>query len=595
MMSGSNLLCAKRNNVYVLVEKPNNEKGLSTRYWSMHLAGLECEDLRQSADELRQSLPKPHGPTAKSKALLNSLANALGAKSYDYWLDVELPRIKSFLSEHGMTTPSDLISWRNRNQHATFSLTAVEVSQRLFTSGKPLPKRIFTGVGSHLYASGYSTWEFCNLWPDSVHSKDIVDFCMAGLTSVLRSDAPLGQGWNIKQEMTGRQWLIHALPGEVGSCFNLIGDNLVEPADGDPVITAYQMQKPAVDLYNCIFEQFRREIESSSLGWVDVIPLPGNDNIVFLRGANGEFDWVVRNQRDEPFTGNTLYPLLTRNELPSAMDEKIRWNAHIYYATDIWFEKLTHDAEARYYEQGGTVQCWPGYDILHQRELLAQGYIKPNPKTGKTLEGFFPHRLKNRTLMVSPLVTIKELFEYLDHSDWREIRNKRIQTVDGSIRSRDEIFSINEETSNDYPAAVSWLDAIAYCRHFEQRTGVPVRLMTTEEWFEVAPEPSVQDSYLGWPEKKLTEPGPHRRPDWSLTYGPDLKVTNSASGIPFLMERGFFEWLFEHEDHFARMACAATGKALRAEISRGLYPVHSTMAYKGVKVGFRLCYVLDEN
>lgn len=84
MMSGSNLLCAKRNNVYVLVEKPNNEKGLSTRYWSMHLAGLECEDLRQSADELRQSLPKPHGPTAKSKALLNSLANALGAKSYDY-------------------------------------------------------------------------------------------------------------------------------------------------------------------------------------------------------------------------------------------------------------------------------------------------------------------------------------------------------------------------------------------------------------------------------------------------------------------------------------------------------------------------------
>ena len=240
------------------------------------------------------------------------------------------------------------------------------------------------------------------------------------------------------------------------------------------------------------------------------------------------------------------------------------------------------------------MQSWPGYEILHQRELLAQGYIKPNPKTGKTLDGFFPHRLKNRTLMVSPLVTMRELFEYLDHSDWLEIRNERIQKVDGSIPSN-EIFSLNEEASDDYPAAVSWLDAIAYCRHFEQRTGVPVRLLTTEEWFEVAPEPSVQDSYLGWPEKKLTEPGPHRRPDWSLTYGPDLKVTNSASGIPFLMERGFFEWLLDHEDRFARMACAATGKALGDEISRGRYPVHSTMLYKGVKVGFRLCYVFDEN
>lgn len=65
----------------------------------------------------------------------------------------------------------------------------------------------------------------------------------------------------------------------------MLGDNLVMPASTPPEFTLYQTTEKDIDLQLKIFELFREEIELTEAGWVDVIPVPGNENLVFLKGA----------------------------------------------------------------------------------------------------------------------------------------------------------------------------------------------------------------------------------------------------------------------------------------------------------------------
>ncbi|WP_337160263.1 hypothetical protein [Pseudomonas putida] len=153
-MNISDLLHASRE-VYVLTEKPNTEEGGSDRFWSMRLEGLHQDHIRRAVVELRSRWPRPFpkhvARSMKSGALQDSLARALGAKSYLDWFESEQPKITGFLSEHGMSVPTDLIKWSYAPGFAG-PLTAQQVADRLFNSGLPLPKRLFTGVGSLLFA-----------------------------------------------------------------------------------------------------------------------------------------------------------------------------------------------------------------------------------------------------------------------------------------------------------------------------------------------------------------------------------------------------------------------------------------------------------
>ena len=153
-MNISDLLHASRD-VYVLTEKPNTEEGGSDSFWSIRLEGLHHDHICRAVAELRKRRSRPISKqverTTKSVALQDSLARALGAKSYSDWREVEQQKIANFLSEHGMSVPTDLIKWSYAPGFAG-PLTAQQVADRLFNSGLPLPKRLFTGVGSLLFA-----------------------------------------------------------------------------------------------------------------------------------------------------------------------------------------------------------------------------------------------------------------------------------------------------------------------------------------------------------------------------------------------------------------------------------------------------------
>ena len=205
------------------------------------------------------------------------------------------------------------------------------------------------------------------------------------------------------------------------------------------------------------------------------------DRYQFLKGLNGSFDWVIRDQRDFELTGNPYSPFFKNDELPSAMHFS-EFKAHLYFKRDSWFERLEHEAENRHYIEGGTTADWPGYSKLLLRELIAsKGYSAPTGKRSAADDQFIPHRFGDKCLMVSPLVSIKDFYTFYENSDLVTERVKRIVKNNQPLETN--LLAVNNPgEENSLPASLTWYDAVAYCRDFERRTGLAVRLLSIEEW-----------------------------------------------------------------------------------------------------------------
>lgn len=613
-MTTENLMRATRN-VVLLAPKPGVSAPGNRLYWHMSLRGLDAQDIKDAITSLRREHEKKAVVVSKIKALKitalqNALAATLGARSYDHWRDSELPRIEAFLSNEGMTRPRDLITWKDRPLFAG-ALTAQRLAERFFNSGLPLPKRLFTGTGSMLFAtSGYGRMDIQTIaGRPMLNDEERLAFCMQHENDVLlrahelRTKGPEAPGYI---DLTGRTLALNAVSELIGGMYNLLGDNLCAPMRCPAEFTAYDTSAKDDALDSRIFALFRKEIEESPDGWMDVVPMPDNDNLVFLKGGDGSFDWVVREQRDEPFAGNPLYPIFHTRDLPSALQSTQKLAASLYFKRGEWRERLEHLAAARHYAEGGTLTNWPGYDKLVQRKLVADnGYAFPRPPEGTRDDAFAPHRLKDRCIMVSRLVTVHDFWKFYEHSEWRRIRAGRALAAGYSIE--DDLGAVNLHDAGDAPASVTWFDALAYCRHVESETGLPVRLLDTEEWQEICPAPARDIAQDGWGDLAWIVIGgdgrtgtdsAHRYPEacahagW-LNFGKEPIWSFNREGLPFLSVVDFGEWLGDYAHGHAAAANAATGKALMTgPLERDFCPANLTMRYKGLKVGFRLCYAV---
>jgi hypothetical protein len=73
-----------------------------------------------------------------------------------------------------------------------------------------------------------------------------------------------------------------------------------------------------------------------------------------------------------------------------------------------------HLAGTRYYVEGRMAAGWPGHDKLVQQKLVADGgYVSPRLPEGPRHDAFTPHRLKDRCLMVSRLLTVDDFWEFM--------------------------------------------------------------------------------------------------------------------------------------------------------------------------------------
>lgn len=598
--------------VHLLIARPGQAANAERRFWSMLLDGLHHSHLKTSAKALQKDRKRPgrpvsDDPSLKLSGLHHGLAQALGSKTFDAWRHREQELIK-FLNNHGMTRPADLIRWPRM---FSYSLTARDVSDRLFNSGLPLPDRIFTGVGSKFFAArGRGRIDIHALSEEPVYGEEAkLNWCIDRADqTVLSLDREFDWDSDAPDhvDLTGTDLLLHAFHLDaVAAAFNLLGDNLVEPMQRPPEFRSYNASEDELSFDRHVFNIFRLEIDRSESGWVEVIPFPDNDNLVFLKGDNGAFDWVIRNQRDEAFTGNPYHPILKNHELPTAMKAS-ELNAHLYFTTGEWYERLEHSAETRHYEEGGTIATWPGYSKLLMRELLAtrRSYAVPTQPKGRNNLNFIPHRLNGYCLMISPPVTIQEFWRFFEGSDWRDDRISRSSRTNMQLEA--DLAAVNLHDDDHLPASITWFDALAYCRYYEQKTGLPVRLLEVEEWKQISPQPAQNIEKDGWGDLTWVVEGgdgktggetAHRYPEACggggyLRFGKEITWTQNQQGLPFVSVVDFGEWLADYADGYAPVANAATGKALMTgPLDRDRCPAHLTMRYKGLKVGFRLCYV----
>ena len=218
-MNIENLLLATRK-VYALIPRPNDE----TKFWSMRLDGLHSSHVITSAKTLRNSRKKPKrsisgDPSLKVNNLHNGLASLLGARSIDHWREVEL-KLEGFLRKNGMTVPTDLIKW---DSFPFIKITARQISDRIFKSNLPQPKRIFTGVGSRFFkANGIGLLDFTQKSQTSAHCIDAhIKWTESNKNEVVLT-API--------KLTRRDLLLHAHGfGCIGPAINLLGDSLIDP------------------------------------------------------------------------------------------------------------------------------------------------------------------------------------------------------------------------------------------------------------------------------------------------------------------------------------------------------------------------------
>ena len=618
-----NVLCATRD-TYVLADRPSDGPADLNRKWSIRIGGLHQDHLRDAVNKLRQQhRPRADKPSKKRAlkptALLDSLAKALGAQSYDQWLTIEQPKIISLLHEHGMMRPVDLIKWATP---AVAPLAAQQVADRLFNSGMAIPQRMFTGVGSPLFAaSGYGRIDINQLAGQLFFSdQQRYNFCEQYSDQVvLRAEHMCEESELAYLDMTGRMLMLNAVREYVDGMFNLLGSNLMQPTIGEPVMRVYNITESELEWDLRLFRLFRAEIESSSAGWVEVIPVPGNANLIFLKGQDGAFDWVIRDQRDRALSMNSLHPFFVQGEIPTAMDPG-KLLGHLYYATATWRERLEHDAESRHYASGGTAANWPGYQTLIERELIAaQGFQMPRQPAGRARSDFFAHRLNEHCLMVSPLITIAQFQAFALRTGWSHLRAEKARLA--GFGGFDDLDRLTSSDPDELPVALTWLDAVAYCRDFEARSELPVRLLTIDEWRQITPPPSVNVGaintargftvksgerpndpiyeQLGWgivgsDGKQGTNSSDVERVGGVMRFADRLNWVNNREGLPFLSTAGFAEWLAGHRHQQAPAACTATHQSIRGgAVERALCPVDNSMNYKGAKVGFRLCYVAN--
>jgi hypothetical protein len=647
----TNQVLASTRLTHILIARPTH----AGKYWATQLPGLSWDHIAQATRALRTK----HASTStklrddrslKTSDLHKSFAKALGVSDQQTLRKLLNDDLPLFMEKHGLITPADLIKPTNQ-RISMIQFDPREVADRIFNSTNPLPRRIYTGVGGKLFQYAPVHSLFIEFLRSSILG-DIGQHPSSQLIQVLQrrggervfdenglehahefyQGLPNGKETQISNEaflqLTWRDVLLSGGPLnlDVGTMLGALATRHRLLCAG--VIGPLQEEAAIHDGSPELFSILRQAIVDDMDGWVDVVPF--NNHLCFLKGSDGQFDWVVRDQRNDSLSINPLYPILDAKELPS--EQRNTFSVWHYYQTG---RSLHDDHLAAWTWQHDRGDLLKGerkpLNMIEQYlrdtgtyRVVARPYAAPVQTVKRPI--FYDHRVGSVPLKVSELITAEQLLEFVCAENWLQTRAQRSEKA--GIRLDPIEPQIQEK---NLPAGVTYYDAIAYCGWLEKQLGAPVRLLTPTEWQSALPTQlkerhvarlqnrlPVDQAVRVMAKRKLNR---GKRPtdrvvgcefDGKLMDHEDLPwldqarygavsvrfveenvswVTND-DGLPFLDGRGFGEWLNNMSHGHAPAVCAAYGRTLSdGELHTADHAIYSTYKHHGCKIGFRVCFI----
>lgn len=602
------------------------------KFHILPIYGLEPDLLKQSVKYVSRDREKVGRCT-----LLNSLAKCLGFKGgfAGYTFEYE-QKLKPFMQKHTLNQYADLIKVRF-NDDNFLKLNRQDVSERLFFSENLMPKKIFTGYDfpyDQHFDDGIGVYNFeINRKLLGLNQNPYDDNCSSNVDKALLN--PLFQVPLKRHNFQSRALIDIVIGGDLTyiQCgFNLLGDQLVFPRNKSAVFQIYSKnQVSEIEVLkhcNRKMDLFIQRIEEINKGWVEVIPF--NENLIFLKGEKGEYDFIFRNQRDEKFNHQIYANYLKRSDVPK-FDDEYHFTRWFYFEFKGHRQQVLHDAERQFYLSGGVVGDYPGKSALI-KQALCDEYQKTFKDLTSEIElsEFKKVNLTNgKALMVSELVTIADLYEFMKSNDEYFTKRERLVSPQGQL---DNLYSVNADEDSNVPASMTWYDVLAYINWFNRRNVVETRLLSLDEYIEISPFHQIPDPYEHFDSKDIKEPlvKIKSNPDGTISLLSETKKPKFQSGLsfdkqsgkkfidhpPYMEEEDFqnlelkFESInyeqnknlkFLRSNFFGEWLAEKT--CIRSESLTSFYgdtyiltskpPLHSTGKYKGMKIGFRLCYELN--
>lgn len=577
-----------------------------------HIASIT--DLSEESVKVASYALKKDRQAIKLGTIQNYIAKSLGFRAgfAGFKQEVTGP-LPEFMREHGLVKCSNLVAPRD-DFACMIKLGHRQIADRLFDSQRLMPSRLFTGYDIDWYGVN-NRWFRHNPWKpngrmdcpsfDDVHRalKEAADGCVKKRSQLLEAAVAAAQ-----PKLMFQPNLLDDMLSDFGSA--KFDPSLIQikryfgPEHGSEA-----RAKAASEMRDAV-RIFRLWMEEQLSGWVDILRY--NENLIFLRGRNGEYDFVFRGMRDEPFGHDPFGPYLRSKDVPKSNDSYHfkRWLYHHYRGN---LEADQHRAEIHYYNCGGQSNAYPGEQRILRDWLIADGVYRPPAKSRPVASGFLSVKLGEELVSISDLITIEEFKAFLDaEPSYLLHRNKQ--------RGLDRWDTVNADDAIHLPAAVTWYDANAYAAWVSRTRKLPVRLLTEDEHallrgvavFDPLPEDrQLRDDSIPW--ENWPAIGEFMSPDGHLIDGhppymeeadfqnlryrfiPSALCWHSAPcGLRFLVSARFGEWLNEE----GAAVNSAHGTSLCYGLFspyRGKFSAKSTGKYKGMKVGFRLCYLTTDH
>jgi len=554
----------------------------------------------------------------KPKQFYTEVAKLLGFNAWDEYQSSYKNKILPFMKQYGLNkfapNHNDKLNINILKSEHDISFNYRELSDRLFLSGKLCPKSIFTGYGCktdfihHYYTKQYFNKETMNLELADISKEDY-------------------------QQLLSENKFDLLIPVNVGNfCTfkNLLGDAFLKYNDTynyEYIFEEYMdnkgLHKHESQKNNAI--KFHNTILELNKGWIEIIPF--NNNLIFLKSIDGYYDFVFKNLRDDKFI-SPYYDFIKHENIPTLLNEDYDFERWSYYGFKdtvkikknikpllLWKEMDNHNAEINFYESHTRDNYTSPSKILKNYYIKEGKYNYDRKITSETIPGFNQFQLKNhKVLCLSNLITIGEFNKFYNDT-YKDTRSKRL----------DEITTINDDDKSS-PVSVTWYDAIAYCRYIETKYNIPTRLITSLEYKEISPKIEkalgekdfkTYDEYFNYTQSK----------DYRLNHNPYATNTNEElifsydnvdfNGIPSYMNdfenvimkykkqmvfteinnikfsnsSSFVEWTNDFRSDYVKVTSIKFANSLQE--SKLL--ASSNNKYKYLKVGFRVCYELDNS